>query len=81
MTTKTEKKIIQLILGSLFGYGCCSTLPKIPQTNGWSTFPPQAVGMIVSAVLLALILKSIVVRSYCSVRRPLKTCSPVLTPV
>lgn len=69
LTTKTDqqstpkqrnnsaKYVIELIFGSLFGYGCCSTLPKIPGTNGWSAFPPQAVGMIVTAVLLSLILK------------------------
>lgn len=67
LTTKTSKQskahekkanryLIELILGSMIGYGACSTFPKVPQANGWVTFPPQAVGMIVSAVIIALII-------------------------
>lgn len=49
--------IVQVIVGTGIGYGACSILPKIPETSGWATFPPQSIGMIVSAVLFALCIK------------------------
>ena len=51
------KNIIQLILGTGIGYTACSTLPRIPNAQGWATFPPQTVGMIVSAVVFSLLIK------------------------
>lgn len=54
---KMAKDIVKLLLGTGIGYTACSTLPKIPETNGWSTYPPSSVGMIVGAVLLTLVIK------------------------
>ena len=51
------KDVIQVIAGTGIGYGACSVLPKIPETSGWATFPPQSIGMIVSAILFALCIK------------------------
>lgn len=68
LTTRTGKKhqsiknkkkfikyVLELIIGTGIGYTACSTLPRIPDASGWSTFPGQTVGMIISAVLIALI--------------------------
>lgn len=51
------KNIALLILGTGIGYTACSVLPKIPETNGWASFPPQSIGMIISALLFAFCLK------------------------
>ncbi|QBP18151.1 GRP family sugar transporter [Acetilactobacillus jinshanensis] len=51
------RDIMMVLLGTGLGYGSCSVLPKIPETSGWATFPPQSIGMIVTAVLIALALK------------------------
>lgn len=49
------KAVMKLLIGTGVGYTACSTLPKIPEANGWSTFPPQALGMIISAVVIAIL--------------------------
>jgi glucose uptake protein len=49
--------LIQLILGAGVGYAACSTLPKITGKSGWTTFPPQAVGMLFAAVVFSFIIK------------------------
>ncbi|XIF19809.1 MAG: ribose uptake protein RbsU [Acetilactobacillus jinshanensis] len=67
LTTRTGKKqqsvtdkktlikyVLELIVGTGIGYTACSTLPRIPDVSGWSTFPAQTVGMIVSAVMIGL---------------------------
>ncbi|MEJ6400306.1 GRP family sugar transporter [Nicoliella lavandulae] len=52
------KNIIQLIVGSGIGYTACSTLPKITGADGWTTFPPQSIGMFAAAVIFSLLIKS-----------------------
>ena len=51
------KNVIQLILGTGIGYTACSTLPRIPHAQGWVTFPPQSIGMLLGAVLLSFCFK------------------------
>ncbi|QBP18193.1 GRP family sugar transporter [Acetilactobacillus jinshanensis] len=54
---QVTKAVIKLLLGAGIGYTACSTLPKIPEASGWSTFPPQAIGMLVSAVAFSLMIR------------------------
>ena len=54
---KFTRDVIKLLLGTGVGYTACSTLPKIPETNGWATYPPSSIGMLIGAVSLSLIIK------------------------
>ncbi|XIF20079.1 MAG: ribose uptake protein RbsU [Acetilactobacillus jinshanensis] len=49
--------VMKLILGAGIGYTICSTFPRIPDSQGWVTFPSQTVGMFIGAVILALLSK------------------------
>ncbi|MBW1605909.1 GRP family sugar transporter [Lactobacillus sp. Sy-1] len=51
------KSLIELIVGSGIGYTACSTFPKITGADGWTTFPPQSLGMFAGAIIFSLLIK------------------------
>ncbi|MEJ6400923.1 GRP family sugar transporter [Nicoliella lavandulae] len=49
---KLKKGTIVLLLGTI-GYVGFSALPQIPDVDGWSAFFPQAIGMVLAAVIIS----------------------------
>ncbi|XIF19887.1 MAG: ribose uptake protein RbsU [Acetilactobacillus jinshanensis] len=60
---------MMVIFGTGIGYGACSILPKIPETSGWATFPPQSIGMIISAILFAALKRLVILKLFWSLHR------------